>query len=97
MFTEGQLMRNAVKKMAELFGKPYLQKNMFNGEGAEARSWNGDYFEYFVSFKGDRATNKWLEFAYVRVHKETGEAEFLDYRLPDGTRMENPIKRVRCA
>ncbi len=96
MLEKQDLIYNASVKMMELFGKKYLQEHMFNNS-CHTQAEDRDYFELFCGFAGIRETNKWTEFAYVRVHKETGEAEFLDYGLPDGTRMENPIKRVRCA
>ncbi len=96
MLEKSKLILIAGMKMAEVFGKPYLREHMFNDCCHAQSEWNG-YFELFCGFKGDRATNKWLEFAAVRVNIETGEAYFADYRLPDGTRMENPPYPVRCA
>jgi len=94
MLNKSKLILCAGTKMMDLFGKEYLKKHMFNGS-CHAQSENDGYFELFCGFAGDEATNKWTEFAYVRVHTETGETEFLDYRLPDGTRMKNPVKAVR--
>lgn len=96
MLTKKNMIGKATEMMIELFGIEYMREHMFNN-CCHAQSEDGDYFELFCGFVGDKETNKWTEFAYVHVHKETGEAEALDYKLPDGTRMKNPIKLVRCA
>jgi len=54
-------------------------------------------YEYFMGFEGDDETGKWTVFARVSVNRETEEVTFLDYKLPDGKRMENPIKPTSFA
>ena len=50
-----------------------------------------------MGFEGDDETGKWTVFARVSVNRETEEVTFLDYKLPDGKRMENPIKPTSFA
>ena len=44
---------------------------------------------YFLGFENDG--DLWSVFAKVNVNRETREITFLDYKTPDGVRMENPI------
>ena len=52
-------------------------------------------YEYFIGFEGIGAL--WTVFARVSVNRETKEVTFLDYKTPDGKRMENPLKPIRFA
>ena len=93
MTSKENAMGIAILKMAEIFGKEYMRNHYF---GACHSYTGGDdrMYDYFTGFEGDDDTNKWTVFAYVRVDRETEEAIFLDYRLPDGTRMENPVRPI---
>ena len=54
-------------------------------------------YEYFLGFESDDTTNRWRVFARVLVDREKKECKFLDYKTPDGVRMENPIKPTSFA
>ena len=54
-------------------------------------------WEYFLGFEGDDETGLWTVFARVSVNRETEEVTFLDYKTPDGHRMDNPIKPTSFA
>ena len=47
--------------------------------------------------EGDENDYKWKVFARVSVNRNTGKITFLDYKLPNGKRMENPIKPTSFA
>ena len=50
-----------------------------------------------MGFEGDNETGLWTVFARVSVNRETEKVTFLDYKLPNGNRMENPIKPTSFA
>ena len=58
-------------------------------------------YEYFIGFDDigdmDESDYKWKVFARVSVNRVTGEVTILDYKLPNGKRMENPIKPTSFA
>lgn len=47
---------------------------------------------YFLGFEND--DDLWSVFAKVSVNRVTREVTFLDYKTPDGVRMENPISPI---
>lgn len=96
MITKGNAIAISILKISELFGKEYMKKN-FNKACHSYPDNDNMMFDYFCGFVGDHETNLWLEFAYVRVNLETKEAIFLDYKLPNGERMINPIQPIRLA
>ena len=88
--------------IADLFGLEYFRSHI--EEACQCYSTGSDFvirddidFEYFLGFEGDDDTNKWTVFARVSVNRETREVTFLDYKTPDGKRMENPIKPTSFA
>lgn len=93
MISKDNAMAIAILKIAELFGKEYVRNNFFNACVSYPKTDNVMY-EYFCGFAGNENTNKWTVFARVLVNRETKEAVFLDYRLPTGERMKEPIKPV---
>ena len=95
MLKKSELIYDAGKKMIELFGKEYMREHFLDACHSQAFVKNG--FEFFCGFEGNKETNKWTVFARVLVDTETGDTTILDYRLPDGTRMKNPIQKVICA
>lgn len=96
MTSKGNAMAIAILKIAELFGKEYIRSN-FDKACHSYPDDDAEQYDYFCGFKGDNSRNLWTEFAYVRVDRHTEEATFLDYRLPDGTRMKKPVKPIRLA
>jgi len=77
--------------IAQLFGIEYFRSHVY--EACEARS-DGDDEDmmYFLGFEGDGEL--WTVFAKVNVNRETREVTFLDYKTPEGKRMENPISPI---
>lgn len=47
---------------------------------------------YFLGF--ENVDDLWSVFAKVSVNRVTREETFLDYKTPDGVRMENPISPI---
>lgn len=84
--------------VADLFGLEYFKSHF---EDACQSYPTDDYdeveYEYFLGFESDEETNLWTVFARVMVNRETKECVFLDYKTPDGKRMENPIKPTSFA
>ena len=86
----------AIIKIAELFGKEYTRINFKDAcISCPPDNYEGNDFDFFCGFKGNPSENKWTEYAYVRVDRDTREAVFLDYKLPKGEKMINPIKPIR--
>ena len=83
----------AIIQIANLFGAEYVKQHIIGA--CEAYPAGDDVlYDYFLGFEGDRKTDKWTVFADVRVNRETEEVTFLDYKLPDGTRMKNPPRPI---
>lgn len=86
---------NACGAIAELFGIDYFKSHIEEACEALPSEENDDVdFEYFLGFEGNEETGLWTSFAKVLVNRETKECTFLDYRKPNGDRMENPIKPI---
>lgn len=96
MLSTQNMIAIACTKMIELFGKDYMQKK-FLGACHSKTFLSEDEFEFFCGFEGNDTTNKWTVFARIMVNCESGETQVLDYKLPNGLRMKNPIKPVLLA
>ena len=84
--------------IADLVGRNYFRCHFDDVCHGYPTNDNEDIeYEYFMGFEGDDETGKWTVFARVSVNRETEEVTFLDYKLPDGKRMENPIKPTSFA
>lgn len=84
--------------IADLFGVDYFRKHF--EESCQSYPGEDDddiEYEYFLGFEGDEETGKWTVFARVLVNRETKEVMFLDYKTPEGKRMDNPIKPTSFA
>ena len=84
--------------IADLFGLDYFKSHF--GEACQSypsEEYDDVEYEYFLGFEGDDNSNKWTVFARVLVNRETRKCTFLDYKTPDGKRMENPIKPTSFA
>ena len=84
--------------IADLVGRDYFRTH-FDGS---CHSYPDDKYddleyEYFIGFEGDQASGLWTVFARVSVNRETEVVTILDYKLPNGKRMENPIKPTSFA
>lgn len=84
--------------IANLFGRDYF-KTKFNDscQSYPPETEDDVLYEYFLGFEGNEETGLWSVFARVLVNRETKEVQFLDYKTPDGVRMENPIKPISFA
>ena len=84
--------------IADLMGIQYFRDH-FTGSCESYPSEESDDtdYEYFLGFEGDDNINKWTVFARVSVNRESREVTFLDYKTPDGKRMENPKKPTSFA
>ncbi len=79
--------------IANYFGKEYVKSHIADACEAYPSDENDEIeYEYFLGFEGDDETGLWTVFARVLVNRDTKECIFLDYRNPDGIRMENPLK-----
>ena len=84
--------------IADLFGHEYFRENIENAcQAFPSDEYDDTEYEYFLGFEGDEKTGLWTVFARVLVNRETRECTFLDYKTPDGVRMENPIKSTSFA
>ena len=85
--------------IAQLVGIEYFRAH-FEGscESYPADEFDDVEWEYFIGFDDvDDESDVWNVFARVSVNRETEQVTLLDYKTPDGHRMENPIKPVRFA
>ena len=82
--------------VGSIFPEDYLKNKYKNACCMISDEYNGEY-EYFLGFDSDSSSHLWKVFASVSINADTGKAQFLDYRLPSGCRMKNPIKRVRLS
>lgn len=102
MLTKEQAKMDAWLAIADLMGRDYFREH-FDGS---CHSYPDDKYddveyEYFIGFDdiNDAEENdyKWKVFARVSVNRESGKVTILDYKLPNGKRMENPIKPTSFA
>ena len=84
--------------IADLFGIDYFKSHIETACESFPTDDNEDVeYEYFLAFEGDDTTGLWTVFARVSVNRETSDVTFLDYKTPDGKRMDNPIKPTSFA
>ena len=84
--------------IADLMGLDYFRNHYVGScESTVVTEDDDPNFEYFMAFEGDDESGLWTVFARVCVNRETEEVAFLDYKTPDGKRMENPIKPISFA
>ena len=84
--------------IADLMGIQYFREHFVGSYDAHPSAENDDSeYEYFLGFEGDETTNKWKVFAKVSVNRRTRKVTFLDYKTPDGKRMENPSNPTNFA
>ena len=84
--------------IAELIGKGYFRSHFENAcQSYPDEQYDDTDYEYFIGFEADEETGLWKVFARVSVDRETEQVTFLDYKTPDGKRMENPIKPTSYA
>ena len=87
--SRGDAKAAAILFIADLFGRDYVRK-AFPGSCSACPKSDDTEFEYFIGFESDNG--KWSSYAIVLVNRETKECSILNYRLPNGESMPNPIK-----
>ncbi len=98
MITTQEAKVDAYVKIAELVGKDYFLAHIENAvESYPTDDYSDLNWEYFLGFEGNDETGLWTVFARVSVNRETEDVTFLDYKTPDGHRMDNPIKPTSFA
>ncbi len=98
MWNKDEAKIAALLFVADLFGKDYIKSHISDScESYPSNEYDEVEYEYFIGFEGNVDTNLWTVFARVLVNRETKVCSFLDYKTPDGNRMENPIKPTSFA
>lgn len=88
----------ACGSIADLFGIDYFKSHIADScESYPNDNYDEVEYEYFLGFEGDDTTNLWTVFARVLINRETKDVIFLDYKTPDGIRMQNPVKPISFA
>lgn len=82
--------------IGSIFPEDYLKAKCKEACCMVSEESDGKY-EYFLGFESDQSNHLWNVFASVSIDANTGKSEFLDYRLPSGLRMRNPVQRVRLS
>ncbi len=96
MLNKDEAKVDAWGAIADLFGGDYFRAHFEDACQAYPDDQYDDVeYEYFMGFEGEEGL--WTVFAKVLVNRETKEVTFLDYKTPDGKRMENPIKPISFA
>ena len=98
MINKEEARITAWNAIADLVGIEYF-RNHFVGscESYPSEEDDPEDYEYFMAFEGDDSTGLWTVFARVSVNRETEVVTFLDYKTPDGKRMDNPVKPISFA
>ena len=93
MLNKDEAKVDAWGAIADLFGVDYFRAHFEDACQCYPDDQYDDVeYEYFLGFEGEEGL--WKVFAKVLVNRETKEVTFLDYKTPDGKRMENPIKPI---
>ncbi len=96
MLNKDEAKVDAWGAIADLFGVDYFRAHFEDAcQSYPDDQYDDVEYEYFMGFEGEEGL--WKVFAKVLVNRETKEVTFLDYRTPDGKRMENPIKPISFA
>lgn len=98
MINKEEAKVDAFVAIANLVGLDYFRAHIEKAcESYPTDNYDDMDWEYFIGFEGDDETGLWTVFARVSVNRETEEVTFLDYKTPDGHRMDNPIKPTSFA
>lgn len=89
----------ACEVIADIVGLDYFKAHIKHAcESYPSEDEEGIDYEYFLGFDDiDDDSDVWNVFARVSVNRDTKEVTILDYKTPDGHRMENPIKPTSFA
>ena len=96
MLNKDEAKVDAWGAIADLFGVDYFRAHFEDAcQSYPDDQYDDVEYEYFMGLEGEEGL--WTVFAKVLVNRETKEVTFLDYKTPDGKRMENPIKPISFA
>ena len=96
MLNKDEAKVDAWGAIADLFGVDYFRAHFEDAcQSYPDDQYDDVEYEYFMGFEGEEGL--WTVFAKVLVNRETKEVTFLDYKTPDGKRMEKPIKPISFA
>ena len=96
MLNKDEAKVDAWGAIANLFGVDYFRAHFEDAcQSCPDDKYDDVEYEYFMGFEGEEGL--WTVFAKVLVNRETKEVTFLDYKTPDGKRMEKPIKPISFA
>ncbi len=96
MLNKDEAKVDAWGAIADLFGVDYFRSHFEEAcQSYPDDKYDDVEYEYFMGFEGEEGL--WTVFAKVLVNRETKEVTFLDYKTPDGKRMEKPIKPISFA
>lgn len=96
MLNKDEAKVDAWGAIADLFGVDYFRAHFEDAcQSYPDDQYDDVEYEYFMGFESEEGL--WTVFAKVLVNRETKEVTFLDYKTPDGKRMENPIKPISFA
>ena len=90
---------DALVAIANLVGLDYFRAHIEKAcESYPTDDYDDVDWEYFLGFDDiEDESDDWKVFARVSVNRETEQVTFLDYKTPDGHRMDNPIKPISFA
>ena len=98
MWNKDEAKVAALLFIADFFGKEYVKSHISDAcESYPTDEYGEEDYEYFIGFEGNDDTNLWTVYARVLVNRKEKTCSFLDYKTPDGKRMENPIKPTSFA
>ena len=99
MINKEEAKVDALVAIANLVGLDYFRAHIEKAcESYPADDYDGVDYEYFLGFDDiEDESDVWKVFARVSVNRETKEVIILDYKTPDGHRMDNPIKPISFA
>ena len=96
MLNKDEAKVDAWGAIANLFGVDYFRAHFEDAcQSYPDDKYDDVEYEYFMGFEGEEGL--WTVFAKVLVNQKTKEVTFLDYKTPDGKRMEKPIKPISFA
>lgn len=94
MLSENAVQVKGIIFISKIFGEQYVRSHRFSYCSSICFDYSNEEAAYFTGFEGEKKENKWTVYASVAVNKTTGAVRFLDYRLPSGERMKDPINPV---
>ena len=96
MINQFEAKIEAWSAIADLMGLEYFRSHFDDStQTYPLEEENRVIYDCFLGFESKGEC--WTVFAIVSVNRETKEVTFLDYKTPDGKRMENPIKPISFA